>query len=144
MTQIEYCICGNFRWLKISPMAHTLYCDKNFANVISPSAQAIQEVVGWPIEAQCVCWHEYMWYYMWKIFNVSKFSLCENIRGKHFCQQHSQAKLAKIFSWRKFPLIQYIICLCWWDCLVISEHCSNWQVPCYYPSLCYHTKQPLP
>ena len=40
----------NFRWVKISPMAHTSYCDKNFAKL--PSAKGIQEVVVGPIEAQ--------------------------------------------------------------------------------------------
>ena len=40
----------------------------------------LQEVVGGPIEAQCV-------------------TLCENIHGKNFRQQRPQAKLAKFFSW---------------------------------------------
>ena len=44
---LVYGIAGNFRGIKISPRAHTLYCDKNVANYNFPnSSGGLQEVVG--------------------------------------------------------------------------------------------------
>ena len=63
-----------------------------------------QEVVGGAREL-LVCAYVHALMIMRAKFNVSKFSLYK--KKKKFRQRHALAKLAKIFSRRKFPHIQY-------------------------------------
>ena len=88
----------NACWLRFSPKAHTVYWDKNFAN----GASYLPGSCGWSSQVArriCACTHDRA--------NMSKFSLCEKNSRKKFHQWHLLAKLAKIFSWQKFPHIRY-------------------------------------
>ena len=103
---LKYCIRQNFRWQKFSPKAHTiLYWDKNFAkfNFIN-HVSYLPGSCGWSLRVAmhiCMCTHNRA--------NVSKFSLCKKIHRKNFHQWYT---LAKIFSWQKFPHIQYRKFMC--------------------------------
>ena len=49
--ELKYRIAQNFRWIKISLNAHTLYWHKNFAEFNFPTSRvAHQEVVGGALE----------------------------------------------------------------------------------------------
>ena len=88
----KYCVWQNFRWLKFSSKAHTLFWDKNSPNLISRKLQASLEVVGGArvscYMSMCMCTHN--------CANVSKFSLCKKLCKKIFPQWHALVKLAKI------------------------------------------------
>ena len=81
-----------------------MYWDKNFAKFnFANRTSYLPGSCGWSSQiamCTCMCAHDHA--------NVSKFH-CKKICRKKFRQQHALAKLAKFFSWGKFPHIRYLV-----------------------------------